>query len=367
MNIDAPLEVEEGGARRRVTLADLQGQQGLPGAPGAPGADGADGQSAYQAWLAAGNVGTEADFLAALRGAKGDKGDTGAPGADGVDGVDGAPGAVGRSAYQVWLDAGNVGTVDDYLAALKGAAGADGADGKSAYQVWLDAGNVGDVNTYLASLKGAKGDTGATGAAGPDNVIVGKAVPALGAAQDGYGWTYNHAASAMVWTRQASKAELDAVRQRRRWLAGAGQTIAGAAAAGTYIAFTNLSNVASGGASSALGLIYLDPADFTAGDKLMVETVLVTNAVAPSITFTAGLYAVSAFGGASGAAPTITVGAPVATNAFVAPGASTHPRSVSAQVAVPAAGFYCFATATSAVNTTNASVTLLHRLLAVNP
>lgn len=42
-----------------------------------------------------------------------------------------------------------------------------GADGLSAYQVWLQAGNTGDVNAYLASLKGAKGDPGNDGAQGP--------------------------------------------------------------------------------------------------------------------------------------------------------------------------------------------------------
>jgi hypothetical protein len=44
--------------------------------------------------------------------------------------------------------------------------GATGADGKSAYQVWLDAGNTGTVTDYLNSLKGDVGDTGATGATG---------------------------------------------------------------------------------------------------------------------------------------------------------------------------------------------------------
>ncbi|RSC93302.1 hypothetical protein EI424_08715, partial [Tenacibaculum singaporense] len=56
---------------------------------------GADGKSAYQVWLDAGNSGTEADFITSL------KGDTGATGANGADGAD------GKSAYQTWLDAGN--------------------------------------------------------------------------------------------------------------------------------------------------------------------------------------------------------------------------------------------------------------------
>ena len=41
----------------------------------------------------------------------------------------GSGGADGKSAYQLWLDAGNTGTVTDFLASLVGAAGADGAAG----------------------------------------------------------------------------------------------------------------------------------------------------------------------------------------------------------------------------------------------
>lgn len=39
-------------------------------------------------------------------------------------------------------------------------AGGVGTEGPSAYEVWLDAGNVGDVNAFLASLKGPPGDPG---------------------------------------------------------------------------------------------------------------------------------------------------------------------------------------------------------------
>ena len=35
-----------------------------------------------------------------------------------------------------------------------------GTDGKSAYQIWLDAGNTGSVTVFLNSLKGDKGDKG---------------------------------------------------------------------------------------------------------------------------------------------------------------------------------------------------------------
>lgn len=46
-------------------------------------------------------------------------------------------------------------------------AGAQGPAGKSAYQIWLDAGNTGTEEKFLASLKGPKGDRGDTGPQGP--------------------------------------------------------------------------------------------------------------------------------------------------------------------------------------------------------
>lgn len=41
---------------------------------------------------------------------------------------------------------------------FKGQDGEDGQDGKSAYQIWLDAGNVGTEEDFLESIKGEKGD-----------------------------------------------------------------------------------------------------------------------------------------------------------------------------------------------------------------
>ncbi|MBQ9731092.1 MAG: collagen-like protein, partial [Bacilli bacterium] len=87
---------------------------------GKDGYQGSDGKSAYQVWLEAGYTGTEEDYLESLRGADGE------PGKDGEKGADGE---TGKSAYQVWLDAGNIGTEAQYLASLKGADGADGQDG----------------------------------------------------------------------------------------------------------------------------------------------------------------------------------------------------------------------------------------------
>ena len=59
---------------------------------------------------------------------KGEKGDTGEPGQNGTNGVDGED---GKSAYEIWLDEGNVGTEQDFLESLKGADGRNGIDGKN--------------------------------------------------------------------------------------------------------------------------------------------------------------------------------------------------------------------------------------------
>ena len=50
--------------------------------------------------------------------------------------------------------------------AIKGSDGTNGTNGKSAYQIWLDNGNTGTEEEYLASLKGQQGIPGAAGADG---------------------------------------------------------------------------------------------------------------------------------------------------------------------------------------------------------
>lgn len=69
----------------------ISGATGQNGQDGEPGKDGSDGKSAYQIWLDAGNIGTEEDYLNSLKGADGE------PGKDGQDGKDGAPGQDGQN------------------------------------------------------------------------------------------------------------------------------------------------------------------------------------------------------------------------------------------------------------------------------
>ena len=77
------------------------------------GVQGIDGKSAYEIWLDLGNIGTEQDFIDSLIGDDGDPGD---------------PGDDGDSAYEVWLALGNTGTEQDFIDSLKGADGEDGDD-----------------------------------------------------------------------------------------------------------------------------------------------------------------------------------------------------------------------------------------------
>lgn len=139
------------------------GFTGPAGQDGADGTDGADGPSAYQLWLDAGNSGTPEEFLESLigpAGLDGSDGQDGTDGTNGINGTNGVNGAAGLSAYELWVAQGNPGTEADFLASLVGADGSDGTDGatgKSAYEIWLDAGNTGTEADFLASLKGADG------------------------------------------------------------------------------------------------------------------------------------------------------------------------------------------------------------------
>ncbi|MDR3235018.1 MAG: collagen-like protein [Planctomycetaceae bacterium] len=56
---------------------------------------GADGKSAYEIWLEAGNSGSEADFLLSLQGEPGPQGIQGEKGENGTDGTDGEQGIQG--------------------------------------------------------------------------------------------------------------------------------------------------------------------------------------------------------------------------------------------------------------------------------
>ncbi|NNL92575.1 MAG: collagen-like protein, partial [Saprospiraceae bacterium] len=74
------------------------GMDGAPGAQGPPGVDGMDGAPGLQ----------------------------GPPGIDGIDGIDGED---GLSAFEIWLDQGNTGTIEDFLMSTGGSIGPEGPEG----------------------------------------------------------------------------------------------------------------------------------------------------------------------------------------------------------------------------------------------
>ena len=101
---------------------------------------GKDGKSAYEIAIEHGFVGTEADWLESLKGVDGKDGCDGRNGVDGLMGKDGKDGADG----------------------LPGRDGIDGTDGKSAYIIAVEHGFTGTENEWLQSLKGADGKNGIT-------------------------------------------------------------------------------------------------------------------------------------------------------------------------------------------------------------
>ncbi|PRR94640.1 hypothetical protein C6W23_04805 [Bacillus atrophaeus] len=83
------------------------------------------GKSAYDIAVDKGFSGTEEEWLASLKGEKGDKGSTGAIGAKGDKGDTGAAGKDGKdglSAYELAVQQGFTGTLDEWLASLKATA-----------------------------------------------------------------------------------------------------------------------------------------------------------------------------------------------------------------------------------------------------
>lgn len=87
---------------------------------------GKDGKSAYEIAVENGFVGTETEWLESLKGIDGKDGADGAPGQDGIDGKNGADGhdgvngIDGKSAYEIAVANGFIGTESEWLESLKG-------------------------------------------------------------------------------------------------------------------------------------------------------------------------------------------------------------------------------------------------------
>lgn len=107
---------------------------------------GKDGKSAYEIAVEYGFVGTETEWLESLKGVDGKDGVNGKDGCDGRNGVDGLPGKDGKNGAD----------------GLPGRDGINGTDGKSAYIIAVEHGFSGTENEWLQSLKGADGRDGIT-------------------------------------------------------------------------------------------------------------------------------------------------------------------------------------------------------------
>jgi hypothetical protein len=125
------------------------------GGSGSQGPKGDPGKSAYQVAVDNGFVGTEPEWLASLKGEPGPAGQNGADGQQGPKGDPGEQGERGEQGIQ-----GEPGPA--------GEQGPKGDTGASAYQVWLDEGNTGSEQDFLDSLVGPKGDAGVDGSNGQD-------------------------------------------------------------------------------------------------------------------------------------------------------------------------------------------------------
>ena len=98
-------------------------------------------------------------------------------------------GAGAKDNYQLWLDAGNVGSYDDYFEASRGPEGpvstvpgppssVPGPPGKSAYELWLQIYPGGTLRDYIAYMEGKPGSPSTVpGPVGPASIVPGPQGP----------------------------------------------------------------------------------------------------------------------------------------------------------------------------------------------
>lgn len=149
-----------------ITEVNIRGPQGIQGPQGASGAQGIQGIQGPQG----------------IPGLTGPQGPQGEQGPQGLQGEQGPSGQDGKSAYEIAVAHGYVGTETQWLASLVGPSGAtgpqgpqgpSGANGKSAYEIAVAAGFTGTSAQWLASLvgpQGPEGPSGAQGATGPSGL-----------------------------------------------------------------------------------------------------------------------------------------------------------------------------------------------------
>ena len=145
------------------------GADGADGSDGANGADGADGSSSGSG--STGATGAQGEpGIAGLQGpvgAQGAQGAQGNTGATGSNGLNGSNGSNGASAYDLWITAGNSGTVEEFLASLVGNDGAQGPQGETgatgpAAGTVVASSTLTVTGTFSESVEGDKNNDGDT-------------------------------------------------------------------------------------------------------------------------------------------------------------------------------------------------------------
>lgn len=106
---------------------------------------GVDGKTAYDLAVEKGYKGTLEEWLESLKGANGQDG------------------ANGKSAYELAVEKGYEGTLEEWLLSLNGT---NGSNGKSAYELAVEKGYEGTLDQWLESLKGSNGSNGQDGTDG---------------------------------------------------------------------------------------------------------------------------------------------------------------------------------------------------------
>ncbi|MGA7539958.1 MAG: hypothetical protein WBW93_14455 [Steroidobacteraceae bacterium] len=125
------------------------------------------------------------------------------------------------------------------------------------------------------------------------------------------------------------------------------------------------SGVAASNAAAGLSVFYFNPEwvlekePVSRSTFLRLRVSLLTNAVAPAITFTAGLYSVTACAGAE-ATSSITLGSALtgSTVAFASPPKEELKQASTEDFAAPAAGFYALGVAVSGAAAAKSSVAI---------
>ena len=146
----------------------IDGKDGLNGTNGRDGIDGIDGKDGVD-----GKYGI--DGINGKDGKNGTNGTNGRNGVNGQNGADGADGTDGKSAYEIFVSQGFIGTETDFINTLFAAAAVEGSDNVTA--VLSNYGFSGDTNAVMAALTGEKGDKGdvgdkgETGEPGVDGVV----------------------------------------------------------------------------------------------------------------------------------------------------------------------------------------------------